>query len=209
MTRAEIAADARVHRERQEARSGRDAIALNDHGAVVQRRAWLKDARQQVVGDHRVERDAALDVVAKADLPLEDDDGAGAARGEVGRGGHQLLDRFIRVLGALEVAEERRAAEVRERTPDVGLEQHDDREDHVGGEVSNDPVDGLELQPLREEIEQQDEAGAERHLRRARAADQQQQLVHENRDDADVQRVGPADVRTLQKRGEPVHESTR
>ena len=111
--------------------------------------------------------------------------------------------------GALEVAEERRAAEMRERAPDVGLEQNDDREDDVGGEIADDPVDGLELQPLREEVEQQDEAGAERHLRRARAADEQQQLVDEDRDDGDVQRIGPRDIGAAQERRQPVHESTR
>ena len=44
-----------------------------------------------------------------------------------------------------EVAEERRAAEVRQRAPDVGLEQHDDREHDVADEVADQPVDGLEL----------------------------------------------------------------
>ena len=73
---AEIAAHAWIDRQRQKTGRGRDAIALDDDRAVVQRRRWLEDARQQVVGDHRVERNAALDVVAKADLPLEHDDGA-------------------------------------------------------------------------------------------------------------------------------------
>src|SRR5205807_10473613 len=52
--------------------------------------------------------------------------------------------------------------------------------------------------------EQQDEAGAERHLRRARAADEQQQLVDEDRDDGDVQRIGPRDIRAAQERRQPV-----
>ena len=151
--RAEIAAHQRIDRQRQETRRRRDAIALDDDGAVVQRRSRLEDARQQVVGDHRVERNAAFDVVAQADLPLEDDDRARAARGQVRGRDDELLDRFVRVLGAFEVAEERRAAEVRERAPDVGLEQHDDREHDVAGQVADDPVDRLELQPLRQEVQ--------------------------------------------------------
>ena len=67
MARAELAAEPRVDRQRQEAGRRRDAIVLHDHGAVVQRRGRLEDAHQQVVGERGVERDAALDVVAQAD----------------------------------------------------------------------------------------------------------------------------------------------
>ena len=42
----------------------------------------------------RVERNAAFDVVAQADLPLEGDDGADALRRQHARGDDQLLDRF-------------------------------------------------------------------------------------------------------------------
>ena len=75
-----------IHRQRQKAGGGRDAVALDDGRAVVQRRSGLKDARQQVVGDHRVERNAPFDVVAQADLPLDHDDRADPARRQVGRG---------------------------------------------------------------------------------------------------------------------------
>src|SRR6185503_469858 len=168
-----------------------------------------KDAGQQVVGDHRVEWDAALDVVAKTDLPLEHDDGACMARGEVGRGRNQFLDRFVRMFSAVEVPEEWRAAEVRKGATNIGLEQDDDREDDVRRKVTDNPVDRLELQPLRKEIEQQQEAAAQGHLHRTGAANQQQQLVEQERHDRDIERVGPSDVRTLENRGQPVHESTR
>ena len=110
---------------------------------------------------------------------------------------------------ALEVAEERRAAEVCKRPPDVGLEQNDDREHDIRREVSDDPVDGLELQPLRQKIQQQNKTSAQCHLRRARAADEEKQLVDEERDDRDVERVGPPDIGPAEERGQPVHESTR
>ena len=83
----------RVDRERQKARRRRHAILLHDHRAVVQRRRRQEDALQQIVGEHGVEADAALDVVAKADLPLDGDDGADALRREHGRGDDELLDR--------------------------------------------------------------------------------------------------------------------
>ena len=64
-------------------------------------------------------------------------------------GDDQLLDRLLGRLGLREVAEERRAAEVRQRAADVGLKQHDDREDDVAEQVANQPVDGLEVRPAR------------------------------------------------------------
>ena len=131
------------------------------------------------------------------------------ARGQVRGRGHKFLDRFVGVLGAFEVAEERRAAEMRERSADVGLKEHDDCEHDVCRQVQDHPVDRLELQPLRQEIEQQKEAAAQRHLHGTRPANQQEQLVQQERDDCDVERIGPPDVRAPEKRGQPVHESTR
>ena len=61
----------------------------------------LEDAQQQIVRQDRVERDAALDVVAQADLPLDRDDRADALRGQHARGDDQLLDRFLAPTPAL------------------------------------------------------------------------------------------------------------
>ena len=102
-----------------------------------------------------------------------------------------------------------RVSEVGERAADVRLEQHDDREDDVGRQVADDPVDGLELEPLRQEIERKQEAAAQRHLHGAGAANEQQQLVHEERHDRDVEDVRPGDCRAAQQLRQPVHESTR
>ena len=74
MPRSELLAQLWIDRQRQKARGRRDAIVLNDHGAVVERRVQLEDAHQQVVRHHGIERDAALDVIAQADLPLDGDD---------------------------------------------------------------------------------------------------------------------------------------
>ena len=71
MARPELLAQLRVHRQRQEARGGGDAIVLDDDGPVVQRRLGQEDAQQQIVGQDGVERDAAFDVVAEPDLPLD------------------------------------------------------------------------------------------------------------------------------------------
>ena len=67
----ESLAQLRVHGQRQEAGGRSHAILLHDDGAVVERRSRQENALQQVVGQDRVEADAAFDVVAQADLPLD------------------------------------------------------------------------------------------------------------------------------------------
>ena len=68
---AEVGVDASAGGSRPQPR--RDP-ACDDHRAVVQRRRRLEDRHQEVVRHVGVERDAALDVVAQADLALDHDD---------------------------------------------------------------------------------------------------------------------------------------
>ena len=80
-------------------------------------------------------------------------------------------------------AEERRAADVDERAPDVALHQHDRGEHDVADDVANQPVEGFELKAARE-VEHPDEHGdADRHLHRVRAANQLEHLVDDDRHD--------------------------
>ena len=53
-------------------------------------------------------------------------------------------------------------------------------EDDVGREIANHPVDRLQIEPSRHEEQPDQEAAAERHLHRARAANEQQQLVDQH-----------------------------
>ena len=82
MTRAQLATELGIDGERQKAGCRGDPVLLDDDGAIVQRRGRLEDADEQVVCHRRVERDAALDAIAQADVAFEDDDGAGAAVGQ-------------------------------------------------------------------------------------------------------------------------------
>ncbi len=75
----------RIDRQRQEAGGCRDAVLLDDHRPVVQRRRGLEDCQHQVIRHLRVERNAALDIVPQPDLPLDGDDGADALRGQHAR----------------------------------------------------------------------------------------------------------------------------
>ena len=50
---------------------------------------------QQVVGHHRIQRNAALDVVPHPDLAFDDDDRTGVPRRQRRRRHDELLDRFV------------------------------------------------------------------------------------------------------------------
>ena len=75
------------------------------------------------------------------------------------RGDDHLLDRLVGRLLPVEVAEERRLAEVRERAADVRLENHDRRERDVDQHVADQPVDRLQRRQPRH-VEQADDAAA-------------------------------------------------
>ena len=121
----------------------------------------------------------------------------------------QFLDRFLSRLRLGEIAKERSAAEMCERSPDVGLKQHDNREDHVRREVSNQPVDRFELQPARQEEQPDQEPAAERHLHGPRPSNEEQQLVDQNRYDRDVDHVVPRNGRALKQLVEKIHQGHR
>src|SRR5262249_35527100 len=123
MARSELLAEPWVDGEREKARRRRDAVFLDDHRAVVQRRRRLKDADQQIVSEDGIERDPPFDVVPQPDLPLDRDDGADALRGEHARRHDELLDRLLGRFGLRKIAEERSAAQMSEGAPYIGLEQ--------------------------------------------------------------------------------------
>ena len=138
-----------------------------------------KHTDQKVVADLRVERDAALNVVAQPDFPFDRDDGALTLLGQHTQRHHDLLDRLVGRLRSVEIPEERGTPEVHERTPDVRLEQHDRREGDVAEHISDQPVERLQRSKLRCVVQRDDQTAAEKNLNRMRATDQLQQLVEQ------------------------------
>src|SRR6478735_7037099 len=122
MARSELLAQSWIDGQRQKAGRCRYAIFLDDDGTVVKRRRLLENAQQQVVSQYCIERDAALDVTAQADLAFDHDDRANVLRRQHAGRDHQLFDRFLFRLRFREVTEKWRPAEVRERTPNIRLE---------------------------------------------------------------------------------------
>src|SRR5258708_19192618 len=96
---------------------------------------------------------------------------------------------------------------MRQGGTDVGLEQDDHREHDIADDIANEPVDGLEVKPSRSVKERDDDAAAERHLHGARAFDQLEDFVDQDRHHEDVDEIPPADGRAVQKRCQPSHRA--
>src|SRR5207302_6844120 len=71
--RSQLRRKHRVHGKRQETSRSGDALSLNDHGPVMQRGARTKDRGQEIIGDARIQRDAAFNVGAQANVTFYDD----------------------------------------------------------------------------------------------------------------------------------------
>ncbi len=209
MPRPEVLGQLRVHGQRQKARRRGDAIVPHDHGTVVERRHRLEDAQEQIVRQRPIDRNAAFDVVPQPDLPLDGDDRADALRRQHARRDHQLFYGFFGRLRLRKVSEERRAAKMREGAPDVRLKEDNHGKYDVAHHVPDEPVDGFETSPARSIEQRDDDAAAERHLDRARPADQLQHLVHEDPDDEDVDEIPPTDRGTAKERRDPGHVTVR
>ena len=145
----------------------------------MQWRPGLKDGGQQVVRQLRIDGDAALDVVPQADLTLDRDDRSCLLRRQHRRRDDDFLDGLPGRFLTIEVAEERRLAEVRQRAADVGLEDHDGREDHVDQHVADHPVEGLQRGEPRQVEQHDDQQRAYRHLNGTSSPDQFQELVNQ------------------------------
>ena len=100
VARAVLLRELGVGGQREKAGGGRDALRLDDDGAVVQRSVRGEDADQQVEREPGVEGDAVLDVVAQALLALEDDQRPGPALGQGRRSEHDVVQEASALRGA-------------------------------------------------------------------------------------------------------------
>src|SRR6185436_12464460 len=83
------------------------------------------------------------------------------------------------------------AAEGGEGAPDLLLKEDDDGERQDDQQALQHLLEGRQLDDAGQVVEDADEDDAEEHLHRAGAADQQQQVVDEDGDNQDVDRVAP------------------
>src|SRR5436190_1132779 len=197
---AERLRDGGIGGERQEAAGRGDAPLLDDEGAVVDRRAGHEDARHQLLGDLRVEARADLDVLVQPDLVLQHDEGPDPAGGHGSHALHQLLDRLA-LRDAVGGGEERARAHLRERAPDVVLEDDEDEDERPAEQVLEEHVDGVDLEPPGGEVDAVEHPEPDQHGHRTRAPDEVDPRVDDDGEEQDVDRVLPA------KAGEDLHQA--
>ena len=172
MPRAQIPAEPRVDGQWQKTGGRRDATLLKNDGAVVQRRARPKNRDEQIVGQRSVERNAALDVVPQPDLALERDDRSRSLLRQHRRRHDDLFDRLVGGFLTVEIPEERRPAEMRERAANVGLKDDNRGKRDVNQRIADQPIERLQRHVLRRIQQKQHEEDANRHLHRTSAADE-------------------------------------
>ncbi len=187
MARADALRQVLAQRERQDAARLRDAAALDHDRAVVQRRLGQEDRDEQVALHRRVDRGAGFDQIREMRLALQHEERAHPLLRERLRRARHFLGELRLLL--LRDGREHAAPDARQRTPDVGLEEHDDDQHRGGEEVVEDPLDGGQLEGVRHEAGADQQQQADEDLHGARAADQDQQPVDAERDERDVDGV--------------------
>ena len=138
----------------KEARRGRDAIALDNHRAVVQRPLGLENRAQQVVRDGGVEGHSAFDERAEAGFALHHDQRADLGFLQLIQRQHDLVDDFA----AFELSaqtEEAAAAQARQHAANVVLKNHDERDGGIGSERRQHAAQQFQAQPHRDKIDGQ------------------------------------------------------
>src|SRR5688572_19577363 len=94
---------------------------------------------------------------------------------------------------------------MREGPPDIGLEQYDEPERDVSGEVTYEPVHRFEPCPARPVEQRDQDAPAKCHLHGAGASNQLQHLVDQHRHHEDVDEIPDVHRWTPQRAVQPLH----
>ncbi len=202
MARAQVLRQVRVLRQRQEAPGLGEAVALDQHRAVVNRGGRQEDREEQLARNAGIEADAAVDVGLEVGLALQGDQGADALGGERLRAAHALLQQAI-LLDRVQKTQQRRLAHVRQGPAQLGLKEDDDDQHDRAEEVLQHPVHRVEPDPAGGEGDGQQHPQPDEHLDGARAAQQHDEVVKDDGHDQDVQPVLPP--QGWKRLGEQVH----
>src|SRR5581483_3281542 len=138
-------------------------------------------------------------------VPLDRDQGADPLVGEHLDRADDLLDDLLprRGPGAQQQAEHPAPAGLGQGPPELGLEEHDERQHPERPEVLQDERQAPEIGLPRQEASRHQEPQADEHLDRHRAPEDEQHPVDDERDDRDVDQV----LRDAQSGQEIMHGS--
>src|SRR4030095_11226638 len=123
--------------DRKSAACNEHAIAAHDDTAIVQWGLCEKERDDQLRRKLRIELGSALTDRLKILIALDGNQGAELAIGKIERGIDELLDHFRR-LGCR--CEHPVTSQRRQRPANLGLEEHDHREDECRGDVPENPA---------------------------------------------------------------------
>ena len=198
MAGPQLLAQPGVEGEGQKAGRRRDPILLHDNGSVVEGSPRREDAHQQIIGERGIDGHAALHIVLESHLALDDDQCPDALGGQGGSRQHDLIvGLHDRIWG--EFSQQRVFADVGQGPANLSCEQHNDPDHEIGKDGGHDPLNGLQVEPEGHVIEEHQKSHSERHLNRARPADQQEDVVDQDADDENVDGRGPGEPVQVEK----------
>jgi hypothetical protein len=183
--------------QRKERAGGQDRFVADDDGAVVERRPRGEDRQQQVDADVGVEHHAGLGDLLQARVPLEDDQRAVTLAGEerccpgdlVGDPVDRALLRWRE-----EPVERADAADPLERPAELRLEDDDEGEQADDRQGLEDLGEEAEVEDAGGGVDREQDTDTDHEADRARAPDQAEQPVDEERGDPDVDQRGQVDL---------------
>ena len=146
MAHTQVAGEVHVLAQGQHTASAQHPPMAHDHRAVMHGGLDEENVFQQLGGHCRVQHRAAADHIVQQNLPLKDDEGAGAALGHFCACQHRLSDGLFHRAGGFLMDEEGHqtaAAHLLQYPADLRLKQNDEGQqaqiDHAGHDVI-DPV---------------------------------------------------------------------
>src|SRR5207302_6270857 len=152
---------------------------------------------QELSRDIAVDADAGGGIVLEPDVTLECDERPGVLRAQPLCGPDRLRNRLA-VLGRAECRQRAtdmtQAAELIDRSPELGLEDDDDRDAEQKGAVAEQPRKQHEVEGGRERADEREHDEADQDLRALCAANEAQDVIEDDRDYGDVDDLQPREV---------------
>jgi len=187
---AQLVADARALRQRQDAGAGHDPGAADHHSAIVQGGVGLKDILQQGGGNLAINADAGFDHVLQTGFLFKHDQRAHTAAAQVG----QALDDLIHHTGFLALilvifVQHGAAAHLLQGFAQFRLEENHQHHRTIGQDVHQQPVQGRQAQEIADANNHQQQNKALQHSAAAGLPGEHDQFINDERNDDNVDNI--------------------
>src|SRR4051812_35727018 len=160
--------------ERENARGKSDAVAFEDHAAIMERVVWEENGFEHFRRGFAIDRDAGFDDFLEADGLFQGHDGADADFGKALDGLDDDFDIFALFAGGREPGE---IAEFGEHAAEFGLENDQDSDRGEGEEIFQEPTEDFKFENAAGEGEADEDEEADDDGPAARAAHEHESVV--------------------------------